>query len=417
MTAVVSRSITARVARNTSFCVAAAGIEIVRAAVTTPVLTRHLGVADYGSLGVGLTLLSLARPFVATGIAMILVRECAKHPEREAGLVAAGLRLGAISAVVFMAAAVATALLAGGGGGVLVVLPALSLSLVADALAISGVLVTVRLRDERTAAAQLVSGALFLAGTLALVAAGAGLTAVCLLFSACAGARALVLWSVTRRLRQRPHAPESRRDLAREAAPAAMLSFVAAAHMHMDLVLVAALAGAAQAGLLAAASRVAFLALVLPQAIASSLLPVLAKQTPAAAAATATRVSFGLGALGAVGVALSLPLSGTIVSVLGDGFADAAALLPLLGVRVWFLYLSIPLDALLISDGRQRLVAWLHAAAAAGSLALGLLVIPSHGAVGAVVVACITEGLKCASVLFICRRRSAPCESASTRCS
>jgi O-antigen/teichoic acid export membrane protein len=388
------------IARNTGFRLLASGLDVARAAITMPLIARQLGPDGFGTWGVATALLAFLTPLAVSGITGTLVRECARLPASERTILDIGARLRGAGALACVPLAALLALVAAGREAA-VVAALLTCSLCVEARATRRVLLTVRLRDGRGTLARLAASTTYLLGVLVWAWSGGGIHQLAALMFAQAAIDSWLAWHLAAPL-VRPSAtgPYSARTLLAEAWPTVLFCLVSAAHLQLDVALVAGLAGAREAGLLAAAARLAYLPLVIPAALTASLMPVLGGK-PAAIAARAVRQMAVVGAATLIGLVAVSPWSDLLF---GDGFEEVSRIVPLLGVRVALLCLTAPICAHLIAARRQRVV--LGCRLVVVLLGLGSLVVlaPLLGASGAAWAAAGSE-LVGAALLFRVRRR------------
>ncbi len=391
------------VARNTGFRLLASGLDVARAAVTMPLIARQLGPEGFGTWGVATALLAFLSPLAVSGITGTLVRECARVPSSERTILDVGARVRAAGALACVPLAALLALFAAGREAAAVA-ALLTCSLWLEARATRRVLLTVRLRDGRATVARLAASSTYLCGVLVWSWSGGGIYQLAALMLAQAAVDSWLAWYLARPL-GRPAAtgPYAALTLLGEAWPTVLFCVVSAAHLQLDVAMVAGLAGAHEAGLLAAAARLAYLPLVIPAALTASLMPVLGGKPPAEAEEIAwrsVRLMAALGAATLVGLVAVAPWSGWLF---GDGFEETGRIVPLLGIRVALLCLTAPICACLIATRRQRLV--LGCRLVVVVLGLGSLIVlaPLHGAAGAAWAAAGSE-LVGAAILFRVRR-------------
>ncbi len=392
------------IARNTGFRLLASGLDVARAAVTMPLIARQLGPDGFGTWGVATALLAFLTPLAISGITGTLVRECARLPASERTILDIGARLRGAGALACVPLAALLALVAAGHEAATVA-ALLTCSLWIEARATRRVLLTVRLRDARATVARLAASTTYLCGVLVWSWSGGGIHQLAALMLAQAAIDSWLAWYLAGPL-VRPSAtgPYSARTLLAEAWPTVLFCLVSAAHLQLDVAIVAGLAGAREAGLLAAAARLAYLPLVIPAALTASLMPVLGGRPAAEADAIAARAVRQMAVVGAATLIGLVAVSPWSDLLFGDGFEEVGRIVPLLGVRVALLCLTAPICAHMIATRRQRVV--LGCRLAVVLLGLGSLVVlaPLLGAAGAAWAAAGSE-LVGAALLFRVRRR------------
>lgn len=174
-------------------------------------------------------------------------------------------------------------------------------------------------------------------------------------------------------------------ELVREGTPF-MLNTLAAQSRMLDTTLTTMILGPTTGAVYGAASKLVQPALLVPQAIASLLLP-RAAQVGRAQARTMLRPMLWVGIASAVGLApIALLARPLLVLVLGPTYADAAVPLQWLLAGMPFAAVAAPLTAILQGQGRERVAAWnglVFAVLLLGGVAIGaVLAGPSGAAAG-----------------------------------
>lgn len=179
-----------------------------------------------------------------------------------------------------------------------------------------------------------------------------------------------------------------------------------------DVVLLGLLATNRQVGLYSAAYRLTFLLLSIAASVMAAYLPSYAR---AAGERDVTRrlleTSLGTSALvGAPLVAGTMVLASPLMTVLfGAQYAEGAPALQILALSVGIVFLYSGLHNVLVTWHRSGLLAGIRGAAAVGSVALNLVVIPRWGLVGAAAVTLAGEVLVAfAGVLVLRQMRLLP---------
>ncbi|HEX2119560.1 MAG TPA: oligosaccharide flippase family protein [Acidimicrobiales bacterium] len=356
----------------------------------TVVLARHLGPARFGELSLILTVAILVSSIAELGTTSVVAAEMAAHPERRrqlaAGVVVLRSGVGAVLAVAGALLLVMTldrTEARWAAAAVLATVPLAGLSALA-------VLAQARLRPEVGAALSLGQSAAWLVAVVLVAAAGADLAVVGAAFLASIAGQAAATWLVVAR-RERPAwgawGPAVHWTLA-HSWPLAVAAVLGAAYYRLDVILVYQLQGAAEAGLYGAAYRFLDVSQLVPLAVVSVLLPLLARRW-----AVADRVGFeaavrlGVTASAAVGGLLT---AGAVVcgdrvalAVLGAGFDPSGDVLRILGPVVFSLATGYVYAAALIASGDVKVVGLTSAVALLVSVAAGVPAISAWGAVGA----------------------------------
>lgn len=174
-----------------------------------------------------------------------------------------------------------------------------------------------------------------------------------------------------------------------------------------DVVLLGFLATDRQVGLYSAAYRLTFLLLSISASVGTAYLPSYAR---ASGERDVTRrlieTSLGMSALvGAPLVAGTVILASPLMTtVFGSEFAEGARALQLLALSVGLVFLYSSVNNVLVTWHRTRLLAGIRGAAAVGSVALNLVVIPRWGLVGAAAVTFAGELLVAVTGLLALRQ-------------
>ncbi|HEY5078740.1 MAG TPA: flippase [Opitutaceae bacterium] len=259
------------------------GERLVRGTVTVVALAavaRHLAPAGFGILNFALAVVGLATPLAQLGLDSVLVRELVRYPARTGALLGTSFALRLAAGVVFAAVLVG---ISRGSTLLAAAQPALvpmTLILVAQAGEVADCWFRSRVQSR---AVVVIRGSVIVVGAgvkLALVAAGAGITAFAWVYSAEAAAFVIGLILCSRSVRDR--APAWRFDgataveLIREGWGFALAGFLAALAVRMDQVAVAGVLGDAAAGLYYGALRLMEFPILVATATAASLFPALA---------------------------------------------------------------------------------------------------------------------------------------------
>jgi PST family polysaccharide transporter len=273
-----------------------------------------------------------------------------------------------------------------------------------EAVATPGIILSVRLRDDRTAIAQMASSLTFLVGTVCLVALDLGLFSFALLFVVHVLVKALLCMHFARPLRRpRAEGEYSAWFLGRQALPVIVITLITVAHLQLDVAIVSHVLGPAGAAILVASSSLAYMPMLLLGALTESMMPVLAAGSPHRAVRFTLcmiRLSALLGLLVTVGCAVAAPYA---ANLFGPGFEDVAVILPILGLRVALYCISGPFGTCLIATQRQNLYMWCTIVVTSGALAACWIVTPIYGIRGAAWAAVLSEipkGLLLASLAF-----------------
>jgi O-antigen/teichoic acid export membrane protein len=359
--------------------------------VAVPLLTRHLGVADYGSYVVVGSLLGIAMIFADSGLSTVALRELGVRDADSRirllrNLVSARMILAALSAtgaVVFaVVAGYEPVLVAGavvGGLGLVISMAQLTYALPL----VSG------LQLERSALLDLLRQVVTVVGILALVALGAGLFAFFVLSIPVAViVLCATLVSLPRRERVWPSIDrEEWRYLIGEAVPAATATVLASFFYRVAIVVMSLLATAEETGYFGLSYRVSEVFIAVPWLVVGSAFAVLARaaDTDITRFAAAYRQLFDASVILGAGSAFVLVAGAQpIIDLLGGSeFDPAVPVLRIQGLAVGFTFLVTLFGAVLwiVRAKRQLVITNLFGLC----LAIGLTValVPAHQAQGA----------------------------------
>ena len=365
--------------------------------VSAMLVSRHLGVSDYGRMSSVLAFWTIFTLTSEMGVSSVVAAEMGRRGADVPSLWLAGVAVQTGFSVL--------AALAGLGVGLWVFRgqPDMTAGITAGTLIVFSSMPAVnsihqvRFRMRVPAAIGLLQSAL----TLALSAAGVmahlpwryfitasavcGIAAVALNFA--------VAWREARGRRTAVLA--SSRVLARAAAVVGLAGIFATLYFKLDTVLVYRIAGARQAGLYGAAYRLFELILIVPNAVLVSATPVAAgllhRDVPRyrRVSGTVAGVLLWLGIADSL-VATALGRLG-LSTVFGPAFTDATPLLLLLIGGAMARHLSIWVGTLLIATGRRTRFLCIAAVSACVAITADLLLIPVLAARGA---AMVTGGIE-----------------------
>ncbi len=173
--------------------------------------------------------------------------------------------------------------------------------------------------------------------------------------------------------------------LLRDALPLGLVSAMTILYLRADLFLVAALAGASEAGFFQSAFRLFEATFVVSGGLAAGTFPLLASRFRERGFETLARFVLGLLLVLSAPIAVAFALlPGPILSmVYGEGFEGGARPLSLLGVALVAVFANALTTHLLVASGRSRRLLLSIAVRLVAGIALGLFLIPRWGASGA----------------------------------
>lgn len=382
----------------------------VTAMVSSMVLARTLGVADYGRYSLVFLYASLFQGLASFGLDDVLTRELSRGRAPTGQLLgnAVLLRLGLSAAVVLACAAAAW------GepdrrvawGTVLAVSPLLLSGLYGPLWSVLAARMEFPLREAIVVASRAAEVVLVVAFALA----GAGfLTLVGVTAAAQTVPLALTLWLI--RDRARPvlrYDPQTARALLTQAAPLGLASVVALVYGRVDGVLLGRLAGYEAVGLYSAAYKFLNLVLSLPYVVNAAVFPVLSRvEEDRATVQVVFQRTFDYLILVAFPLAVGTTfLAPSVVRlVYGPGFAPAAEPLRVLLWAAGVLFAGRTCRQLLVAAGLQGTHLVLLAGGAGANVLLNLWWIPRWGMVGAAWATLWAEAAVLTAGYLVVRRR------------
>lgn len=347
--------------------------------------TGELGLGTYAAAAAWLFPVSL---MVDAGLSGLLTRESAADPSRAVGLLRAAVRarlmLGSVTAVLLMVCAPWMTGTPGAADALRLGAPLVLLNPLVGAYTAA-----LRARRQMRRAAALNVGMLAaqVGLTLGALGLGWGIPGAMLANVASSGLQLIVAWALNRRdgLTDDGSTPPMS-SLLRAGWPFALAAVLAATQMRMGTALSEAWAGAAAAGMYAAAYRFIEAARLIPQAGFDALLPTLAaaRGDSRLFARQAQRAGVLVGLYGAAfGIGCFLLASWFVPLAFGESFAPAGILLRGMGFALLPMSLKYWAGVAWIARGRERRVTWLNGLGLAAQLVYSVVLIPAYGAAGA----------------------------------
>lgn len=360
------------------------------------VAARYLGAADYGAFSLALTLALLAAPLCDLGTSVALVCTGSRRPDELLQQFGASLLLRGFTFVPVALLAIGVGLGVGYDTDFVALFAPLFVAAVADGI---GNLCSAACQSqERMATSALIQvsrnllrgAALF--GTLAI---GGGPLALSISFAI---ASILGLWPALRQVAQGRAIPYRRADLGpalRAAAPFGLAILATILHTQIGVALLGVYAADDEVGRYHASARFVLLLQMLPQVVAMASAP-LAFRTGAQGLEPSARLyRIKLTALALLGLLASLVLSTQgdwiVATCLGEKFRGSEVLLIALAPIVFVKFVSSALGDTLSAISRQdrlSLGCWL---ALFANVTVSLLLMPTMGAMGAVVATLASE--------------------------
>lgn len=353
---------------------------------------RHLGPDRFAAYAYVFALFTLLNPLTMLGLNPVILRVVPQDPGAGGRIVGAAIFLRLAGALL------AAAILAGWGAGGLApsgVTLAMLLVVSVGFLAAPAESLFAALQAGETvrgiAILRTVIAAAFAAGTLALVATGAGVESFIAMRSGevlLLGAAAVFAFTLAPTVKPKlPSWAELRAALG-EGAPFLCAAFASLIYLRIDQVMLGTMATPGELADYAIAARLSEMAMFVPALLQSVCYArlVVAQTGPdggQAARRSLFAVFAGAGWLVAIGVALSAQL--LLVPVFGSAYAGAVPMTLILAFGLPFGFLAVALQMVLNIEGKRWLVPAMAGLAALLNVALNLVLIPRMGGNGAAI--------------------------------
>lgn len=372
------------------------------AIVATLVITRSLGVAEFGSFVMALAFGLMVAEVADLGINALAVPLIVRDP----GHLSALLRLkGIMTGLVLLAASVLIPLGAQGlglGAAVLALTTAHFLGVTWIDMAGSALRAIGRRRDEAIllCAFRLV----LLVLVVSMPASGAESAALAYAIASLVGLGfAVVLVGRTGAVSVVGTAPLGLREMLRLALPLGANGYLALLSTRVEILALQSFGSASLVGLWSGALRVVESLLTFPAAIAAGALPVMSRDVATRAKGAAQRTVGAIvwiGTPAAVGLGFRAP---EILSLLGPGFEAGAPALRILAIALLLCFANTALFHLLIAAGQTAVIPRLTAARVAVAGILSAPLIGVFGLSGAAASFTLAEAFLCAMLVHHCR--------------
>lgn len=400
-----------RLIRGTALRTVGLAFGIALSVGSTALLTRHLGVADYGRYLTIISLLVIVAGLSEAGLDNIGVREYTSLRARERDrameslvgirllLAAAGTAVAVGFAVVAYDSTMAVGALLGGIGIVALTLSgALSVQLFSS------------LRLGWVAAAELVRQTLLVLTITALVVAGAGLLPfLASTIPAHLGMLVMVLLLVRGKIRWRPRFNRQEwRRLLRIALPFAVATAAGIVYYRVAIILMSLIASNTEVGYFGASFRVVEVLVVIPPLFATSAFPILARSAMGAEVRFRYAVGrmFEVALLGGAGLALIVVIGAPIaIGVIGGSqFDPSIELLRIQGLVLLSTFVIATSAYALLALRRYRAILLANVVAVMLVATLTLALVPGLDATGAAIAMAVSEiALACVSTALLLR--------------
>jgi O-antigen/teichoic acid export membrane protein len=383
--------------------------------VTTVVLVRTLGDRGFGQWATVLAVLGLAGSFGLVGLNNVAVERAAAEPERAPSWIGALVTLRALLSPPLTLVSLAICLALADSAAMRIAAAVVHTALLTSAIASARIAFQLRVRNAVASAVELSGGIAWLVGVTVVAVLDGGLVMIAITFAAVQHATNLVLlW-----LAFRAHPVKLRgvrslwRPLLRLGLPVGLASLVALGYARLGQIFVFQIAGADEAGLYGAASRIYEPLHVLPGSIMTTLFPLLVAARAEGSAQIARLFNRAIDYLLLVSLpALAISLAGPeaiAVALFGSDFVRAGSALPVLMAAFVLISLGHLSGYLIITYGLQGRLLFVSLLALAFTITANLAFVPRHGFMAAVWVTLATELLVVAvSMTMVCRRMGVP---------
>jgi O-antigen/teichoic acid export membrane protein len=381
---------------------------------TVPFLIRHLGPVEYGYYVTVTAIVFVVGGVTDAGFTNLGLRHYSAQtdPDERTALIRnlVGFRLLATTSMLVVAAGVAW--VAGAAPeialGILLYGAGLVLTMVSSTYSVP---LQAALRLGVTSGLEFLRQAVNSAGTLLLVAAGAGIYAFFGLWVvACALVTVIMAAIVRRQVRIMPafHGATWRRYLG-EALAYGIASAAGLVYFRMAASLMTFLSTDLETGYFAVAFRVLETGTIIPWLLVTSVFPILARaaSNDRARLRYATQRVVEVGLVVGVGMALGLMVGAepVIAIVGGDEFTPAVPVLRVLSAVLVATVFVSTWSLLLLSLDEQRLLLAINGTAVVVSFAAAFVLIPAHGAIGGSIDVLVAEVLVAVASIVLLRRR------------
>lgn len=387
-------------------------------------LTRHLGVEDFGRFGTVMALLAIVQGVADAGLTMTGSRELALIDDRDRRrellshvlglrvvLTAAGIAFAVLFAYVagYDETLVAGTLIAGLGIFLISVQSAMLLPL------------AVEMRNGTIALNEVARQFVLVAGWAALVVAGAAL----LPFFAMQLAAGVVLLAITPLLLARHHfvAPrwnaEQIRSLAAIGLPVAFATVLGVVYLRLLVVLMSVVSDSeTEIGYYVTSARVIEVFSALPVLLVTVVVPVLtvaARDDDARLRYVTARMTEAMALAGVlIAVVLAIGAEPVVVALAGEAYEPAADVVRIQCLALITIFVTSAFVPTLLGMGRVRELALATAVGLVALLAFGLALIPPLEATGAAIAAVAADVMLCAAA-WAALRRAGPGRALDTR--
>lgn len=363
-------------------------------------LARYLGATGFGRLALVFAFAEIFRLICDLGLDVVAVRQLARVPSQADRLIPATILLKAGLSVLAILAAGGTALACGYSETLVLLISLATLASAFQSLASGfGALFRARLEVSRFLPVLLAEGAVFFALVVCGTLTRQGLPFFVGVFSVAACLAAVLAFRLARRITSFNWNFDRSLvwDLLRQAWPLTVSLIFGAIYFRIDTILVNALAGDRATGLYSACFKLTETFLLVPSAVAASLLPVLSllrRENPARMIAAFRKTYQLLLALGifASGL-LAFAAAPLVKAAYGAEFGEAAGGLAVLAWSLTFMFVNMLWTQALLAYDCQKKLAWVTLGNVLVNVGANLVLIPIAGFRGACIATVLTEAV------------------------
>jgi O-antigen/teichoic acid export membrane protein len=365
--------------------------------VVTALLVRSLGEVGFGQWSTILVTTQLVGYFANLGLEQVTVGRAAVEHEHEPELLGALVSLRLLASVPVSLASAGVILLLAESRSMAISGVVISATVLVNTPAVLRAAFQLRIRNDVAVAIQTANSVLWGAAVIAIAIAGGGIVAFSVAFlavSALTSALQGVLALRTAKIDVRGSRPFWR-PLVMLALPVTISTLLITAYARIDQILVFELAGERQAGLYGAVYRVLEQSHLIPQALMTTLFPIIAAAHGTDRARLQRMLQrsadyLAMSSLGALAFTI-VAARAVVVFLFGDDFAEAAPALPILmGAFVVISFGYLTGNMVLVLRLQRRFV-WYAVLALVFNVGLNAWLVPKHGFLAAAWITLATE--------------------------
>jgi len=387
---VVRRPMLAKVAENASWLLLERVLLLAVGLFVNVWFVRYLGPQRYGQYSYALSFAALFGALASLGMDAVVVRELTRAPAEEGRILGTAMRLRAAAGAAAWLLATLAALPAREDGTTRWLVGIAAASSVFVGAGVFDFWFQARIAARKVAFARVGVSLAAHATRIALIVAGAPMSAFAVVFALHAGATAAAVYLVYRREGGSGLAWDgawARRMIA-DSWPMVFVALFIATYLRVDQVILAAVAGDRENGIYAPAAALSELWYFIPVALSASVYPVIVRaRGEVSPEAFERKMQAFYDGMAGVGWAIAVPVmlgAGPIVRAMyGAEFAGAAAVLRVHVLSLVLVSLGCARSRYLLAANHTRFVLLSTLTGAAVNVGLNLVFIPWWGALGA----------------------------------